>query len=173
MNDNMIKRTQCIGNLIYPSYQSQLEAAAMKRLLGLIILSLFLFTHIHGQKVIIGKSCTDHKLCAPNLLCNNYTEGFKKNFVDHKPFWPLIWNEYLSAATCFLGGIIASSAGLGGGSIYNPVLILVGRYPAQTSAPLSHVSQTFVFDNNWVGNGSRKFNDKFSHFFATQSSSHE
>jgi uncharacterized membrane protein YfcA len=68
-------------------------------------------------------------------------EPSKLNICKQKPLWPLLWNEYIAAAICFTGGIVASAAGLGGGSIYNPVLLLVGRYPAQTSAPLSSVSK--------------------------------
>lgn len=56
-----------------------------------------------------------------------------------KNLWPIRWQDIAITAVCFIGGSFAASAGIGGGGIYVPAMLLLGGYSAQVAVPLSTV----------------------------------
>lgn len=54
-------------------------------------------------------------------------------------FRPRKLHDILATVLCFVGGSLASSSGIGGGGLYVPILMVVGRYSAQLAVSLSTV----------------------------------
>ncbi len=73
----------------------------------------------------------------------SYEDVIHQNTTVHKcvkkGLWPLRWQDIAITALCFVGGSFAASAGIGGGGIYVPAMLLIGGYSAQVAVPLSTV----------------------------------
>ena len=52
---------------------------------------------------------------------------------------PPTWRDVAISVFCFIGGGLAASAGIGGGGVYVPALLLIGGYSAQVAVPISTV----------------------------------
>ena len=67
----------------------------------------------------------------------------------HKELLPFAPTDYAGTALLFLGGVMAGAAGIGGGGLNVPLLILVMGFVMEEAVPLSHVA---VFGNSIAQN---------------------
>eukprot|EP01080_Neovahlkampfia_damariscottae_P000215 gene215-4461_t len=83
----------------------------------------------------IGKAqCSDY----PLYICKMDGNTNITNFCAHKNLFPNISiYDILATFFCFIGSMLAAQAGVGGGGIFVPILILIGGFDHQLSIALS------------------------------------
>ncbi|KAL9658746.1 hypothetical protein ABK040_005901 [Willaertia magna] len=82
--------------------------------------------------------------CQTASIAVNVTEGlnFNSTFLNigickNKQLIPISLWDIFSTVVASVGGTLASASGLGGGPLYVPILLLLGRYPATVATALS------------------------------------
>lgn len=68
-----------------------------------------------------------------NNLKQRYLPG------SHKDLWPLDGNDAAVLAICALSLLVAAAGGIGGGGLFVPVLIAVGKFKTSRAVALSNV----------------------------------
>jgi uncharacterized membrane protein YfcA len=123
-------------------------------LLVLALLLALLVDSATSQSLPQNRSCLSPLQCGEPFIClENATCGVCANNSDcdqkgklkicldnrcrHKGLVPLAFWDGLVVLPLFVGGVMAAGAGVGGGGIYVPLLILLNGFTARDSVPLS------------------------------------
>jgi len=70
------------------------------------------------------------------MICYSYKYG---DLCRHKNIFPVNKFDIWTSILLFIGGTIAAGGGIGGGGVFVPILILLGRFNAEEAIPLSTV----------------------------------
>ncbi len=152
---------------------------SMSRLRNFALLSLVAFASADPYKPIVDPTRDDHELtkwlCGPSDPTPNTSTSCgppnRQCVIDdvfshdadvnatcapegchvclHKELLPFAPTDYAGTALLFLGGVMAGAAGIGGGGLNVPLLILVMGFVMEEAVPLSHVA---VFGNSIAQN---------------------
>ena len=92
-----------------------------------------LFILLWGLTSVTAKTCSVNADCNGRSICSNSTNScFTPSLLEGGDY-----RDALGATACFLGASLASGAGLGGGGMFVPLLLIVGGFSTTEAVPLS------------------------------------
>lgn len=74
----------------------------------------------------------------PSMICKTLSSN-KEKVCRHKDILPVNYLDAVVSILIFVGGAFAAGGGIGGGGVFVPLLILVGRFDPEEAIPLSTV----------------------------------
>ena len=97
---------------------------------------IFTFVIILADIGLVVASCSEDEDCGKWFYCD-YNPQEKHNECFHKAIVPVRWEDFVSGILSFVGSSFAVVAGVGGGGLYVPILMLILGFNADAAVPLS------------------------------------
>ncbi len=87
----------------------------------------------------LGITCNSHKECdLPFIVCTGTDHFNVLGICEHKNLFPMTGTEIQGIIVIILSGMLAISAGLGGGSLFVPLMMIFFGMNAHMAIPLSN-----------------------------------
>lgn len=82
---------------------------------------------------------SEHCADWPTRVCSSY-KPCKHQVCLHKTLWPVLKEDAVSFVAVLLIAVLAGCAGIGGGGLVVPILMILNRFDIKEAVPLSHVA---------------------------------